>query len=160
LRAPRRNRHRVGVVLLALTLFGAACSGDDSEGDDGGLSAEPFHLDVRPGECFDRPESPDVTAVPALPCREPHDLEAYAAFELDEGPYPGQSPVAQAAGAECEERFEEYVGAPPRSSGLLIVPFTPDRQAWEADDRRVVCAVTLNEGQLEGSVEGTEGASG
>jgi Septum formation len=152
---PRCRRRLVGPLLCAAVLA-AACSGDDSGGG-GGLSAAPFHLDRRPGECFDRPESPDVTAVPAVACREPHDLEAYAAFELDEGPYPGQGPVAEQAGAGCESRFEAYVGAPPDSSGLLIVPFAPDRQAWAADDRRVVCAVSLNEGQLEGSVEGSEG---
>ncbi len=101
-----------------------------------------------------------MSSVPAVPCREPHDLEAFAAFDLDEGPYPGQRPVAEDAGDGCESRFEDYVGGPPELSGLLIVPFAPGQQAWESGDRRVVCAVSLNEGQLEGSVEGSEGATG
>ncbi len=132
----------------------SACSGDDG-GDESGLSAEPFRLEREVGDCFDRPASPDVTAVPAVPCRQPHDLEAYAAFELPDGPYPGQAPVANQAGTGCEERFEAFVGAAPDATGnLLIVPFVPDRAGWAAGDRRVLCAVSQADEQLTESVAG------
>ncbi len=108
------------------------------------------------GDCFDRPANADVTSVPAGPCRQPHDLEVIATFTLDEGDYPGRPAVARAAGEGCQERFADYVGTSQDSSGLLIVPYTPDRLAWEQGDREVSCAVSLADGQLDGSVEGSE----
>lgn len=147
------------MVLAAVALLAVGCSGDDGPSDDG-LSAQPFRLELSRGECFDRPASPDVTDVPAVPCRQPHDLEVFAVVNLGEGDYPGGAAAASQGGSVCEERFADYVGAPPDESGLLIVPYVPDQQAWESGDRRVVCAVALNEGRLEGSVEGREAPQG
>jgi hypothetical protein len=137
----------------------AGCAGDDG-GDPGGLSAEPFRLGLEVGDCFDRPESPDAESVPSVPCRRPHDLEVFARFDLEDEDYPGPGAVATRAGAGCEEQFDDYVGVPQDSSGLLIVPYAPDRFAWEVGDRTVTCAVSLSEGQLERSVEGSEGPQG
>jgi hypothetical protein len=94
--------------------------------------------------------------VPAVPCRQPHDLEVIATFTLDEGEYPGRPAVARAAGEGCQERFADYVGTSQDSSGLLLVPYPPDRLAWEQGQRVVTCAVSLADGRLEGSVEGSE----
>ena len=153
---PTADRRRAGALLCAAVLVATACSGDDGGGPSG-LSAEPFRLDLEVGECFDRPASPDVESVPAVPCRRPHDLEVIAVFSLEEGDdYPGAGVVADRAGAGCEERFAGYVGVEPDSSGLLIVPYAPDRLAWEVGDRRVTCAVSLAEGRLDGTVEGSE----
>jgi hypothetical protein len=155
------DRRRLWALLCVVALGAAACSGDDG-GPTTGLSAEPFRLDRAVGECFDRPESPDVTSVPAVPCREPHDLEVFAVFELGavERAFPGPSSVARQAGAGCEERFADYVGVGQDSSGLLIVPYAPDRLAWESDEREVTCAVSRAEGPLEGSVRGSEAPGG
>jgi len=136
-------------------LAATACSDDDGSGSDG-LSAEPFQLGLEVGECFDRPADPDLISVPAVPCRQPHDLEVIATFTLDEGDYPGRPSVAQAAGEGCQERFTDYVGTSQDSSGLLLVPYAPDRLAWEQGDREVSCAVSRADGQLEGSVQGSE----
>jgi hypothetical protein len=143
------------MVVAAAVVVLASCGGDDG-GDDGGLSAEPLQLDLEAGECFDRPDSPDVTAVPAVRCREPHDLEVFAVVELPDGPFPGQTPVAEQAGQACRQPFAAYVGAPPDSTGYVIVPYPPDLQAWEAGNREVVCAVGLADEQLDRSVAGSE----
>jgi hypothetical protein len=136
-------------------LVGAACTGDDGDGGDG-LSAEPFTVGLEVGECFDRPADPDVTDVAAVPCRRPHDLEVFAVFQLDDGEYTNRVAVAQLAGEGCQQRFADYVGTTPDSSGLVIVPYAPDRLAWEQGVREVTCAVTRTGEQLEGSVEGSE----
>jgi hypothetical protein len=151
---PIVDRRRVA-LLLAAALALTACGGDDGGGSDG-LTAEPFHLGLETGQCFDRPSDPDVTSVPSVPCRQPHDLEVIAVFTLDEGEYPGRPEVARAAGDGCQQRFADYVGTTLDSSGLLLVPYTPDRLAWEQGDRDVTCAVSRADGQLEGSVEGSE----
>jgi len=151
------DRRRTGLLLCVIALGAAACTGDDGGAPDG-LSAEPFAIDLVAGDCFDRPASPDVESVPAVPCRRPHDLEVFAVFELDpeEDRFPGPSTVAARAGAGCQERFADYVGVEQDSSGLLIVPYAPDALAWEQGDRRVTCAVSLADGPLTGSVRGSE----
>ncbi len=154
------DRRRAGVVLCAAALLLAACSGDDATGEDT-LGAEPFQLELDVGQCFDRPADPDVESVPAVACRRPHDLQVVAVFDLDdEDEYPGPGVVADRAGNGCNERFEDYVGVPQDSSGLVLVPYAPDELAWEAGERQVTCAVALSEGRLEGSVEGSEGQGG
>ncbi len=152
---PIADRRRVAFLLLAAALALTACGDDDGGGSDG-LTAEPFHLGLEAGQCFDRPTDPDVTSVPPVPCRQPHDLEVVAVFTLDEGEYPGRPEVARAAGEGCQQRFADYVGTTLDSSGLLLVPYTPDRLAWEQGDREVTCAVSLADGQMDGSVEGSE----
>lgn len=152
--ADRRRAVKLVGAVVAL-LVAAACSGDDG-GEPDGLGAEPFRLDLEVGQCFDRPADPDATDVPTVPCRQAHDLEVFASFTLDEGDYPGRPDVARSAGEGCQERFADYVGTSQDSSGLVIVPYTPDRLAWEQGDRVVTCAVSRPDGQLEGSVEGSE----
>jgi Septum formation len=154
---PLADRRRAGVVLCAVALLLSACSGDDA-GDEDTLGAEPFQLDLEVGQCFDRPADPDVGSVPAVPCRRPHDLQVIAVFDLEDADrYPGPGVVAERAGNGCNDRFEDFVGVPQDSSGLLLVPYAPDQLAWDAGVRQVTCAVSLSEGRLEGSVEGSEG---
>jgi hypothetical protein len=136
-----------------------ACSGDDGGGEDG-LSAEPFVVGLAVGDCFDRPSDPDVTSVPSVPCRRRHDLEVIAVFDLDDGEYRDRATIAQQAGEGCAERFTDYVGTSPDSSGLVIVPYAPDRLAWENGVREVTCAVSRPGDRLEGSVQGSESPAG
>ena len=136
-----------------------ACSDDDGGGDDG-LTAAPFRVGLEAGDCFDRPADPDVTSVPSVPCRRAHDLEVFAVLDLADGAYPDRATVARQAGEACAERFTDYVGSSPDSSGLVIVPYAPDRLAWEQGVREVTCAVGRPGDQLEGSVQGSESPAG
>lgn len=147
--------------MCVVALWATACTDDDG-GTQTGLSAEPFRLELDVGDCFDRPASPDVESVPAVPCRRPHDLEVFATFELDpaEAAFPGATAVATRAGNGCDERFAVYVGVDQASSGLLIVPYAPDALAWELGEREVTCAVSLADGPLEGSVRASEAPAG
>lgn len=156
------DRRLLAGLVCVVALWATACTGDD-RGTTDGLSAAPFRLDLDVGDCFDRPASPDVESVPAVPCRRPHDLEVYATFALaapDGAVFPGTAAVATQAGNGCEERFADYVGVAQDSSGLLIVPYAPDALAWELGERGVTCAVSLADGPLEGSVRGSEAPGG
>lgn len=156
------DRRLLAVLVGAAVLWATGCTGDDG-GTNDGLSAEPFGLDLAVGACFDRPASPDVASVPAVPCRRPHDLEVFATFTLDvpaDAVFPGTAAVATQAGRGCEERFADYVGVAQDSSGLLLVPYAPDALAWELGERGVTCAVSLADGSLEGSVRGREAPGG
>jgi hypothetical protein len=147
------------LLCTAAALLAVGCTGDDGGGDDT-LTAEPFRVGLEVGACFDRPADADVTSVPAVPCRRAHDFEVVAVFDLDRGDYTDRATVAQQAGEGCAERFDDYVGTTPDSSGLVIVPYAPDRLAWEQGVREVTCAVTRPGDPLEGSVEGSESPAG
>jgi hypothetical protein len=148
-------------LLIAATLAAAACSSGDDSGEDGGLPTEPFALGLDVGDCFDRPLSPDVTAVPAVDCAAPHDFELFASADLDGDAYPGDDEVAVQALAACKERFAAYVGVPPDQSGLVVVPVAPTGEQWEEGNRTVDCTVTVRPpDRLEGSVEGSEQPTG
>lgn len=150
----------VAILLAAVAVLGVVgCSGDDG-GDPDGLTAAPFTLGLAVGDCFDRPASPDVTSVEAVPCRRPHDLEVFALVDLTDGAYPGPAVVAQRAGARCNERFAAYVGGPQDGSGLVVVPYAPDRLAWQQGERTVTCALSLAEGRAEGSARDSEAPTG
>ncbi len=53
---------------------------------------------------------PSVESVAAVPCAEPHDLEAYALFALDFDGWPGEDAIGEAAGMGCFDRFADFVG--------------------------------------------------
>lgn len=153
-----RRSVAIGVAIVAIV---TGCAGDEGEAPAEGLPTEPFVLDVSVGDCFDRPQSPDVTKVPTVDCDEPHDFEAYAILELEGDSYPGEEQLAAEAAALCREPFAGYVGVPASDSGLVIVPVTPTLENWERDERTVTCTVTVRaEEPLQGSVENSEQPAG
>jgi hypothetical protein len=149
--------HRVLGSVTALALVLAACTSDDSGSGDQGLPTEPFELGVDVGDCFDRPQSPDVTAVPIIDCGQPHDFEAYAVVDLEGDAFPGVDEVDELARDACDERFAGYVGVLAGRSGLVVVPVAPTAEHWDADLREVTCTVTIRPPEkLEDTVEGSE----
>jgi hypothetical protein len=150
-----------GAVLVAASLVAVACSGGGGDGEDEGLPTEPFTLGVEVGGCFDRPASPDVTAVPTVDCSAPHDFQLYASAELEGDGFPGDEEVATQALTLCNEQFSPYVGVSPDQSGLVVVPVPPTAEQWEDGVRTVDCTVTIRSpDRLEGSVEGSEQPAG
>ncbi len=123
-------------------------SGDVVEGGDIGV----FVIQV--GDCFDDPGE-EATQVPAVPCGEPHDFEAFATFDLDGGDdYPGDEAVGDDAAEDCLERFEGYVGSAYADSALFADAMTPTADGWEQGGaREVICMVFDPSGDLTGSVE-------
>jgi hypothetical protein len=95
-----------------------------------------------------------------VPCRREHDLEVIAVLDLEDGPYSDRATVARQAGEACAERFRDYVGTTLDSSGLVIVPYAPDRLAWEQGVREVTCAVQRPGDRMTGSVQGSESPAG
>ena len=151
----------MATIAVACATLAVACGGGGNDGDESGLPTEPLQLGVDVGDCFDRPTSPDVTAVPTVDCDRLHDFEAYAVVNLEGDTYPGDVEVAGMARSACNEQFQDYVGVPPGDSGLVVVPVAPTVGHWDVDLREVTCTVTLREPeQLEGSVRGSKRPQG
>jgi hypothetical protein len=148
------------IAVVGLALSGCSFGGDPVEApsstagpsrasDD--MTAE----DLSVGDCLnDADLSGIVTSVPVVPCSEPHDSEAYAEFELDEGPFPGSEEIDAKGNAGCVERFTEFVGIAFNESDLEYSFYLPTESSWPQGDRRILCEVYDPKKQTTGTLKG------
>jgi len=118
-------------------------------------------IDLTPGVCiedasaFTGQEVNEITQTRAVPCRLPHQAEAYARTELPAGPdagFPGVGRLRTVAQETCRDRFRTFVGVPWTASELEIAALWPSPESWADGDRLVVCAVfRLDGAPLTGS---------
>jgi hypothetical protein len=125
---------------------------DAARNEDGSIASEQdvSVFAVKQGDCLDdgvlaaigTEVSSEVEDVHAIPCQEPHTLEAYHVFNLEGDDYPGPTVVDDLSQKGCVEAFEPFVGIPPARSKLDFLYLYPQPLAWsEIDDRLVVCLV-------------------
>ena len=105
---------------------------------------------LRPGQCVD--SGSNALKVTVLSCARPHDAEVFAAFTLPAGPWPGTSAVRADAGNGCASRFNSYIDPQLATASLTQEYVYPNRGAWQAGERTVVCEVSAVDGRLTGSV--------
>ena len=143
-------------MACALSACGTAERGDSGEIESAGdMSA--FTLQV--GDCYDDAvmASEEVSAVPAIPCSEPHDNEVFALFDMEGDVFPGDEAALALADERCLEYFAEYVGTTYQKSVLAITHLVPSAGSWDQiGDREIVCvAYHMELKKLTGSVRGT-----
>jgi hypothetical protein len=105
---------------------------------------------LREGDCVD---SPDGQLVSVVPCSTPHEAEVFATFSLPASAWPGTTAVATAARSGCANRLTGYLN-PQLAISLAQSYVYPDKVAWSAGTRTVICEVRATSGQLTGSVRG------
>ena len=105
---------------------------------------------LRPGQCVNT--GSDALKPTVLSCARPHDAEVFAVFTLPAAPWPGTSAVRTDAGDGCASRLGSYIDPQLATAGLAQEFVYPNRDAWQADQRTVVCEVSAVDGQLTGSV--------
>jgi hypothetical protein len=105
---------------------------------------------LRPGQCVD--SGSNALKFTVLSCARPHDAEVFAAFTLPAGPWPGTSAVRADAGNGCASRFDSYIDPQLATASLTQEYVYPNRGAWQAGERTVVCEVSAVDGRLTGSV--------
>jgi putative regulator of septum formation len=105
---------------------------------------------LRPGQCVNT--GPDALKPTVLSCARPHDAEVFAVFTLPAAPWPGTSAVRTDADDGCASRLGSYIDPQLATAGLAQEFVYPNRDAWQADQRTVVCEVSAVDGQLTGSV--------
>ena len=111
--------------------------------------------DLKVGDCLNDAElSGIVTSVPVVSCEEPHDSEAYAEFDLDEGPYPGSDAIVARGDAGCVEAFAAFVGIPRNESHLAYSYYQPTESSWPQGDRRILCEIFDPTSQTTGTLKG------
>lgn len=145
------------VTLSSCGLFGADSSEPERNAEGQVTEAvedgDVFALQV--GDCLGDTGTGEVAEVAIQPCDEPHDSEAFHAFEVEGEEFPGTEAMAAEA-AQCQEEFEAFVGRPVDESTLEINYYAPTQQSWdEADDREILCLVYDPAGPTTGSLEGS-----
>ena len=105
---------------------------------------------LRPGQCVNT--GSDALKPTVLSCARPHDAEVFAVFTLPAAPWPGTSAVRMDAGNGCASRLGSYIDPQLATAGLAQEFAYPNRDAWQANQRTVVCEVSATEGRLTGSV--------
>ena len=141
------KRAIAGVVVVAAAAFGGAGIFDDNTVRDesgaivesGGLGA----LSIQIGDCVNLPDSEYVESLEALPCADAHDAEAFEAFDMRDGDFPGDDAVQEAAINGCYEAFEPFVGVAYEDSELGMYWLYPTPETWdESADREILCRLT------------------
>ncbi|MBW1599566.1 DUF4190 domain-containing protein [Streptomyces sp. JJ38] len=143
-------------VLLALVLpWGDTAEGEEDEG-----YASPeivYAFEVRVGDCFnpvndDMSQDASHSGMEIVPCDQPHEMQAYAVFDLDLPESSGHEDAGPWASTGCLEHYGYPTGdaAPGDLTHYILLP---SPEGWERDQRDVLCAYTREGGgMLEGSL--------
>jgi hypothetical protein len=161
-------RLRVAVLAAVLSAGALALSGctalsdlfpkeaaRDTETQEISEAGETDVFSLAVGDCFNDQDAEEINSVEAIPCGDPHDYEAYFAFDLpDADTYPGADSVSQAAQDGCIAEFTTFVGAPYENAAPLDFNFlSPTEGSWGEGDREILCIVMDTE-KTTGSLAG------
>ena len=152
---------RVAALAVAAAIALTACSSDEPSRDASGQIDEAGDASVfalQTGDCFnDQAGLGDVvTAVPVVPCDEPHDNEIFFEFEMTDAVYPGNEAAVASGALRCIEQFQAFVGSDYLESDPDIFPVTPTAESWANGDRVVYCVLyALDLSKLTGTMRGS-----
>ena len=159
-----------GTLTLALALGGCAAIGDllagggperDEETNQVTESGDVDVFELQVGDCLNLGDTGELSSAAVVPCSEPHTEEIFHEFQLEDGDWPGEDAVEQAADEGCYGAFETFVGTPYEESTLDYVFLSPLESGWNdpgVKDRLVQCVIyePTDEGAADvtGSLEG------
>ena len=154
----RRRMAAVGlIVLLACVVVGAAAGtvawlthGFQRQATVEYRRAAIFSMRV--GDCIN--QTPNGNVVHVVSCAQPHDAEIFGTFRLAGAAWPGKAVVQQDVASGCASRLGGYLNPQLAATNLTQSYVYPDRAAWTADERTVVCEIRATSGTLTGSVRG------
>jgi hypothetical protein len=141
-------------LLDSFTGGNGAVRDDDGQVVEGNDSTDVFTLQV--GDCLNDGEVGDtVTAVPTVPCADPHDSEIYASYILGDTAFPGLDTIIAEADAGCLAGYTAFVGIDYLESRFDFSYYHPTESSWGNGDREILCLVYDPTGdQLTGTLEG------
>lgn len=119
------------------------------------LAQEDSVFDVKTGDCVltDSMTDDEVLSIPIVPCSEPHDDEAYFAFDLDLPAFPGTETTNNLADEGCLDEFAGFVGIEYQNSELFQWSLFPTSESWSNGDREVLCMIYDPESQTTGTLK-------
>jgi hypothetical protein len=98
---------------------------------------------LQAGACFDTVQPGQVsTQVRFLPsCAQPHNGQVAGTFALSGGAWPGTAAVRRQASAGCAAMLGSVLRQHALGSGVSVLNYTPDQQAWSSGDRSASCVL-------------------
>jgi hypothetical protein len=111
---------------------------------------------LREGDCVNMRSGELVTV---LPCTIPHQAEVFATFTLPASAWPGTAALRGDASSGCASRLTGYIN-PQLAISLTQSYVFPNKVAWTAGTRTVICEVRAASGQLTGSVRNASSLTG
>jgi hypothetical protein len=140
-------------VLDAVTPKEQAVRDDDTSEVTEAGQADVFTVAV--GDCFNDGNAEEISAVPVVPCDQPHDFEAYSAFDIAGDAFPGDDAVRQQAEEGCSPAFAAFNGLGYDESALYLGYLLPTNESWTGqDDREVLCYIYEENVQTTGTLQG------
>jgi hypothetical protein len=132
---------------------GAGDGGTTLDPSTGGESVDVFT--IREGDCLNNPPEGDtVSQATVVACEAPHDVEAYAVFDIQYDDFPGEDALLTDVDGGCASRFTEFIGIEYPASTLSTFYFYPTAESWDQGDREVTCMVGDPAGQTTGTLRG------
>ncbi|MER3389489.1 MAG: septum formation family protein [Microcella sp.] len=149
-----------GLALSGCSLLDVFTAGNQAvrDGDgqviEGNEETDVFSLQV--GDCLNDGEVGEtVTAVPTVPCAEPHDSEIYASYILGDTAFPGIDTIVEEADAACLAGYTEFLGIDYLESRYDFSYYHPTESSWAGGDREILCLVYDPSGEpLTGTLQG------
>jgi len=149
------------VGILAVTLSGCsviesifpAQAERDEETQEVESAGEADVFTMAVGDCLNDQEADVVESVPAVPCSEPHDFEAYYSFDLVGDEYPGEEQIYTDADQGCYDAFASFAGIAYEDSALDFSYFYPTEESWANSDREIMCLI-FDAAQSTGTLAG------
>lgn len=139
------------VVVVVVVIAGGAGRNDS------GVITAPGSVSataLQAGDCVNGLETGTFSSLPAVPCDSSHEGEAFAVFDLPDGPFPGQATVDEQAQVQCSTRLDAYSPSAIADPEVGLFFVTPNGQTWPGGDREVVCIATAVSGTTTGSIRG------
>ena len=107
------------------------------------------------GDCIPLVEYEDeIFEVPVVPCDRPHTDEVYFISQFDDGEYPGDDVLYQAAEERCLAEFEGFVGMSYEQSELDFYAYWPTQMSWNRLDDRTLHCIVFSYDDVTGTLEG------
>jgi len=106
--------------------------------------------DLQPGDCLNG--NPDGGSFSVISCSATHEAEVYGRFSLTGRTYPGATAVRQKVVDGCATLLTQYVDPQLANIGFSQQYMYPDKQAWAAGERTVICDARFTSGSMSGSI--------
>lgn len=160
--AKSRYARGISVVVVLLAIGASGCSVAESAKEGIKKAARQKSVfDLNVGDCYNPNTAPaadgetaEEFAIEVVPCAEPHDGQVYGEFKVDDGAYPGDDAIVEAADTRCpaeELKFAPDTWAVP--AGVSGSYYQPTKDSWATGDRLVTCTYTKDSGKITGSLK-------
>ena len=126
-----RGRFVVTAAVVALAAAPLAACSDSSV------------MHMRVGQCILMPEDKTATTVETTGCTREHDAEVFYMTSVDDGDFPGEAALNNAAEKVCISNFKDYVGSHYVTSTLDATWMLPTKDSWAQNDRSITCLARL-----------------